>query len=389
MAESLDIPAEKLRVALFSGNYCATKDGAAVALNRLVAFLESQDVEVLVFSPTVDEPQIEPSGTLIPVASLPAPGRGEYRIAFGLPRGPRKRLDAFKPHLIHLSAPDLLGLAARRYALKHEIPLVASFHTRFDTYFRYYGAKVLERKATDYLRYFYRPCIHVYAPSQSMVDELAEAGIGRDLRLWTRGVDASLFQPKARDMAWRRRLGFADDDVVVAFVSRLVKEKGLETYAQVLDGLAARGVPAKALVIGDGPERAWMADRMPNAVFTGYLAGKELARGYASGDVFLFPSVTETFGIVTLEAMASGLAPICADASGSRSLIQDGENGYLVTHGDVQGFTDKAQALVEDASLRSSIAQAATTAAAVYDWDRAMHAILGHYRQALAGEAPA
>ena len=384
MAEPLPMSDIKLRVALFSGNYCATKDGAAVALNRLVAFLERQGVEVLVFSPTVDAPQMEPAGTLVPVASLPAPGRSEYRIALGLPRGPRKRLAAFKPNLIHLSAPDLLGLAARRYAIKRGIPLVASFHTRFDTYFRYYGAKALEKKATNFLRYFYRPCRHVYAPSQSMVDELRADGIGRDLRLWTRGVDCSLFGPGARDMAWRQSLGFADDDVVVAFVSRLVKEKGLEIYASVLDRLASQGIAAKALVIGDGPERRWMAERMPNAVFTGYLEGEALARGYASGDVFLFPSVTETFGIVTLEAMASGLAPVCADASGSRSLIRDGENGFLVEHGDIAAFTEKTAALVVDADLRRRVATAATVTAADYDWDRAMQAILGHYKEAVA-----
>lgn len=379
------MPDAKLRVALFSGNYCATKDGAAVALNRLVAFLEREGVEVLVFSPTVDAPQMEPAGTLVPVASLPAPGRSEYRIALGLPRGPRKRLAAFKPDLIHLSAPDLLGLAARRYAVKHGIPLVASFHTRFDTYFRYYGAKVLEKTATDFLRYFYRPCLHVYAPSHSMADELRADRIGHDVRLWTRGVDCSLFGPAARDMAWRRSHGFADDDVVVSFVSRLVKEKGLEIYASVLDRLAEQGIAAKALVIGDGPERRWMAERMPNAVFTGYLAGEDLARGYASGDVFLFPSVTETFGIVTLEAMASGLAPVCAEASGSRSLIQDGENGFLVEHGDIAAFTEKTAALVRDADLRRRVISAAAATAAEYDWDRAMQAILGHYKEAVAG----
>lgn len=377
------MPDADLRVALFSGNYCATKDGAAVALNRLVDYLERQGVETLVFSPTVEHPAIEPAGTLVPIPSVPMPGRGEYRIAFGLDRAGKRRLDAFRPTLVHLSAPELLCLAARRYALRRGIPLVASFHTRFDTYFRYYGGRWLERYATQYLRWFYRPCIHVYAPSRSMSDELAEARIGRDVRLWTRGVDAGLFRPERRDLAWRRSLGFDDADVVVAFVSRLVKEKGLEIYAATLDRLKAAGVRARALVIGEGPERGWMEARMPDAVFTGYLAGEALARGYASADVFLFPSVTETFGIVTLEAMASGLAPVCADASGSRSLVREGETGFLVPHDAIDAFADRVGRLVADRELRRRIATAATAAAQAYDWDRAMAAILGHYREAV------
>src|SRR5262245_24884128 len=127
-----------VRLALFSGNYNCVKDGAAVVLNRLVAFLEGQGIETLVFSPTVGEPAFEPAGTLVPVRSFALPIRKEYRVALGLPRTCRKRLAAFRPTLFHLSAPDLLGYAALRLARQSDVPVVASFHTRFDTYLEYY-----------------------------------------------------------------------------------------------------------------------------------------------------------------------------------------------------------------------------------------------------------
>lgn len=368
-----------MRVALFSGNYCATKDGAAVALNRLVAYLERQGVEVLVFSPTVEKPMMEPVGAVVSVRSVPLPGRGEYRIAFGLPKECRRRLDAFKPTLIHIAAPDLLGYAALRYARAHDVPAVASFHTRFETYLRYYGLRWLEGLAIRYLRHFYSRCEHLYPPSESMADELRKLGVGGEIRMWTRGVDRQEFNPARRSLEWRRSLGIGDDDVVVSFVSRLVKEKGLETFASVLDTLTAQGVAHKALVIGQGPELDWMRERMPAAVFTGHLNGQDLARGYASGDIFFFPSVTETFGIVTLEAMASGLAPVCADATGSRSLISDGETGYLVARGDHAAFVEKVGSLVTDRARRERVSQAAVTRAAAFDWDNAMRAIHGHY----------
>src|SRR5262249_12958857 len=281
-----------LRVALFSGNYNCVKDGAAVALNRLVTFLERQGVDVLVFSPTIDCPAFEPSGSLVSVPSVALPFRSEYRLAFGLPGSCRRRLAAFSPTLFHLSAPDLLGYSALRLARRWNVPAVASFHTRFDTYPRYYGAAWLEKYLTIYMRCFYGQCDQVYAPSESIAAVLREQRIGKDLRFWSRGVDTALFHPGQRDQAWRRSLGIGDDEVVIAFAGRLVREKGLDRFANVLDALRARGISYRALVMGDGPERQSMRNRLPDAIFTGFLTGQELARGFASSDIFFFPSIT-------------------------------------------------------------------------------------------------
>ena len=371
---------QALRVALFSGNYNYITDGAAVALNHLVAYLERQGVEVLVFAPTAETPAFDYAGTLVSVPSVSLPGRrGEYRLGLGLPQAARKRLKAFSPTLIHLSAPDILGYAALRFARKMGIPAVASFHTRYDTYVRYYGLQWLVGLVRRYLRHFYGLCEEVYVPSDSVAAVLEQDGLLSGVKLWSRGVDHALFHPRRRDMAWRRSNGLLDDEVVVVFVGRLVLEKGLACYSDVIDALRDQGLPCRALVVGDGPERAWMEKRLPDAVFTGYLDGDDLARAYASSDIFLNPSLTETFGIVTLEAMSSGLPAVCANATGSRSLVVDGVSGFLAAPENVAAFTDCVARLAKAPLLRTSLGRAARVRSEAFGWDAAMADLLENY----------
>ena len=379
-----DIQASGLhRVALFSGNYNYVMDGPVRALNKLVAFLENQGVEVLVFAPTVKKPAFQHNGTLVSVPSLPLPGRGEYRLALGLPRAARKKLEAFKPTLIHLSAPDLLGRSALHWACKRGIPAVASFHTRFDTYPRYYGMQWLEKHVTDYMRRFYHRCEHVYVPSESMVDVLREQDMARDLRIWSRGVDTDLFNPQRRDMEWRRANGIDDEDRVITFVGRLVLEKGLGVFADALDRLTQQGVRHKALVVGDGPESARFMERLPDAVFTGFLSGENLARAYASSDIFFNASITETFGNVTLEAMASRVPSVCADATGSRTLVKDGESGFLVPAGDIDAFADRLRLLIENRELHGRMAAESHARSRAFTWNAVLSTLLSQYIEVL------
>ncbi len=387
--DSRPVPlAPPLRVALFSGNYNYVVDGPVKALNRLVARLEASGHGALVFAPTVDRPAFRHSGELVSIPSVALPGsRSEYRLGLGLPGAAKRRLDAFRPTIVHISAPDWLGLSALNYARRRNIPTVASFHTRFDTYPRYYGMAWMERHVTDYMRYFYSRCARVYAPSPSMVDELKRDRIGTDVRLWARGVDQELFRPGRRDFAWRRSLGVRDDDVAVAFVGRIVLEKGLDVFAEAVKRAASADPRLRALVVGDGPGRARFAELLPEAAFTGYLEGVDLARAYASADIFLNPSVTETFGNVTLEAMASGVPSVCAAASGSRSLVEDGATGILVGDADDAGeFAAALATLAADAPLRARMSAAARAKSASFDWDAILDSLVTDY-QALAARA--
>lgn len=370
-----------LRVALFTGNYNYVMDGPVRALNRLVAHIENSGHQALVFAPTTETPAFKHSGELFSIPSVALPGsRSEYRLGLGLSGGARRRLEEFAPTIIHVASPDWLGLSALNYARKNKIPAVASFHTRFDTYPRYYGLGWLEGGVTDYLRYFYSRCERVYAPSQSMVDELKRDRIGKDIRLWARGVDQLLFNPARRDMAWRRSVGVADDEIIVAFVGRVVLEKAIDVFAEAVSTASKTNPKIRALVVGEGPEKQRFADILPTGVFTGYLEGEALARAYASADIFFNPSVTETFGNVTLEAMASGVPGVCAAASGSRSLVEDGKTGLLI--GDAKDAGAFARALVElssDGDLRKKMGVAARSKSSAFVWDTILDRLVTDY----------
>lgn len=374
--------AGKLRVALFSGNYNYVMDGPVRALNKLVAHLEKRGHEVLVFAPTSKTSYLDHAGELVSLPSCPAPRRPEYRIAVGLYGDAKKRLKDFAPNLIHVSAPDLGGLGAVNYGRKNTIPVVASFHTRFDTYPRYYGAAWAEKYLTKYMRYFYGRCEHVYPPSQSMADELLSEGIGREMRLWTRGVDSALFNPQKRDMDWRRSVGLADDDVAVLFVGRLVLEKGIDHFARSLAAAQKSHPNLRAVIVGGGPERDYFEKHCPHGVFLGHQDGADLARAYASGDIFFNPSITETFGQVTLEAMACALPALCANAAGSLSLVNDRETGFIAMP-DVADFTEKLSRLAGDAALRAQMGAAGRAKALTFSWDAVLDDLISNYRDAM------
>lgn len=381
-AHRVDAPAEirgKLRVALFTGNYNYIKDGVSLTLNRLVDYLQRRGVAVLVVAPTGPAPAFEPVGELLSVPSFPIPSRPEYRLSMGLPSSVRHRLEEFRPTLFHIAVPDVLGYRALCLAERWHVPVVASYHTRYDAYLKYYGLSALESLGKKYLRHFYARCRQVYPPSESMAAILKEEGIAHNIRVWSRGVDTELFNPNRRSLAWRRSLGVADDDVVVSYVGRLVKEKNTALLIRLFDGLSRRGVRFRPMIVGNGPEEAVLRAALPDGLFTGFLNGEALARAYASSDVFVFPSESETFGNVTLEAMASGLPAVCAEASGSRSLVVEGATGFLVSAKDEAVFSDRIAALVAAQELRFKMGAHALQRSAEYRWDNILSGLLANY----------
>jgi glycosyltransferase involved in cell wall biosynthesis len=201
---------------------------------------------------------------------------------------------------------------------------------------------------------------------------------------WPRGVDTARFSPAKRSAAWRAQHGIGADELVVLHVSRLVREKRLDTLTRALNLLKA---PHRVVIVGDGPDRAFAQAELPGAIFAGFLVGEDLATAYASSDIFIFPSDSESFGNVTLEAMASGLACVCADATGSRSLVVAGETGLLADASDAQGFADNLATLARDAGLRQRMGQAGRARALTFSWDETMARMLGYYKSLLAGAA--
>src|SRR5687768_5232658 len=370
-----------LRIALFTGAYNHIADGVSLTLNRLVDYLGHKGAEVRVYAPTIERPALEHAGTLVPVRSIQAPGRPDYRVSLGLTSEARADLTEFRPNLFHIATPDVLGLHALRKAKREGTTVVASYHTHFASYLDYYRLGILEPFTWSYLRWFYNGCRHVYVPTPSMLEVLAGHGVRSDLRLWPRGVESDLFSPSKRSLEWRRARGIGDDDVVVTFVSRLVTEKGLDVLIDVSKALTASGTVHKTLIVGDGPERSRLADAIPEAIFEGHLKGEPLATAYASSAVFLFPSETETFGNVTLEAMSSGLPSVVADATGSKTLVADGITGFLMPPRDSDAFLDGVSTLIHDSSLREKMGEAARAAALSYEWSRVLGQIASYYEE--------
>ncbi len=376
--------ARGLRVVLFSGNYNYVRDGANQALNRLVGFLESEGAEVRVYSPTSDTPAFEPAGTLVSVPSVSIPGRGEYRIARTLPARLQREIAAFEPHIFHLSAPDPLGHSAKKLARRLGTPVVASVHTRFETYLEYYGLGWARPAGEALLRRFYAGLDEVFVTTPGFGEMLLKQQLIETAATWSRGVDKQRFNPSRRSMAWRRSLGIADHEVVIGFVGRLVLEKGLDMVAAAVNELGRRGVAHRLLVVGDGPARARFEGQVPEGVFTGFLEGDMLGTAFASADMLINPSITETFGNINIEALASGIPVVAAAASGSSCIIADGVTGRLVPHTDVMGFADALQHYLQNPQARAAAGASGLKAARAYDWDAINGAVLDRYQAIVA-----
>ena len=368
-----------LRIALFSGNYNYTRDGANQALNRLMGYMLRQGAAVRVYSPTTATPAFEPTGDLVSLPSVPLPGRSEFQFPLGLPGDVRHDLERFAPNVVHISSPDVSSHRAVTWARGRGVPVLSSVHTRFETYPRYYGVGFTEPLVEAILRRLYRRCDALVAPSRSMIDTLREQRMHSDISLWSRGVDRGIFASEKRDLAWRRENGIADSEIALVFLGRLVMEKGLDIFVDTARELRERDVPHKVLVIGDGPARGWFEKNLPGGIFVGFQSGPDLGRALASGDVFFNPSITETFGNVTLEAMACGLPVVAASATGASSLVTDGETGRLVPPGKASDFADAIAPYCTDGALRAAHGAAGEARSKDYSWDAINQAVADVY----------
>lgn len=372
--------ADGLRVALFSGNYNYTRDGANKALNRLVAHLLERGAAVRIYSPTSRRPAFESTGELVSVPSLAIPGRSEFRVALGLPRTIAEDVRAFTPNVVHVSAPDWLGTAAQRLAGEMGVPIVASMHTRFETYFEYYGLRRLRGWAVSRQRAFYGASDRVLAPNDASGRHLVAMGVPADrIGIWSRGVEHALFNPARRDPAWRRALGYSDEDVVLLFFGRIVREKGTACFAETVRELRQRGLAVRPLVVGEGPARAELAGQLGEAVFLGHLDGEELGRAVASSDILLNPSLTEAFGNVNLEAMAAGLCVVSANVGSASALITDRKDGYLID-ADPPAFADAIVRLANHPATRRRVGRNAVATARAYRWSDVLDDVIRTYR---------
>ena len=372
-------PGPKQRIALYTGAYNHIRDGVALTLNRMVKYLLAHGHQVLILAPSTDAPVIQHEGTLIEVPSFPAPGRPEYRVSYKLTAEIKEKLREFQPTIMHVATPDYIGGHAQEWALKHRIPVACSYHTRFNSYLSYYHLGLVEPLLWQWMETFYNRCNHTYVPSFGIRDELVEHGVKQEVLMWTRGVDTALFGPEHRCPEWRAKLGFGSAPVVI-MVCRLVWEKGLDKFAQVVQALERAGLAHHSVVVGDGPARKELEAMLPHTAFLGTLAGAALACAYASADVYVFPSYTETFGVTSLEAMASGLPVVTANASGPAMLVDHGVNGFMADPLNATEFLEHTRRLVEDEPLRRRMGAAgARIARERFHWAQVFEGLVRHY----------
>jgi glycosyltransferase involved in cell wall biosynthesis len=373
-----------LRIALFSGNYNYVRDGANQALNRLVGYLLRQGAHVRVYSPVRANPAFPPTGDLVNVPSVAIPRRPEYRIPSSLSREVRDDLERFQPNIIHVSSPDVVAHRAVTWARSRGIPAVASVHTRFETYLQYYGLSWLEPTFRAILRRFYRRCDAIVAPAESTAAVLYAQRMSRDITIWSRGVDREQFNPGRRSLEWRRAHGIGDEQMVVAFLGRIVMEKGLDVFVEAIAAAVRRGINPRVLVIGDGPARGWFEANLPkDAVFVGQQTGDDLAIALASADIFLNPSITEAFGNVTQEAMACALPVIAASATGATSLVRDGVTGTLVDPLEPDQYGAALKRYADDPELRARHGAAGLDYARTRDWDTINSTVMKLYERVI------
>lgn len=356
------------------------RDGANNALNHLVSYLLQEGAEVRVYSPTIAQPAFEPAGELVSVRSVAIPGRSEYRLTLGIDKQIRADVRRFEPTHIHVSAPDPQGYQAQSLARELGCPLVTSLHTRFETYFEYYGLRAFRPWAERYLRKFYARSDLVLVPNRQILDELNSWKMGNRVAIWSRGVDRQIFHPAFRNLEWRRSEGWDDADVIPLFFGRLVREKGIAEFSATMVKAIEQGLRVRPMIVGDGPAKAEFARQLPGgARFLGHLSGTDLSRAIASADVLINPSTTEAFGNVNLEAMASGLTVISADVPSAQALISNDDNGVLVSPHDVAGYAEALTGLARNGQKRKRLATAAAAAAAAFTWSATLAGVIQNY----------
>lgn len=377
------VSAAGLRLAIFSDTYPPQINGLTRTLDRLVPAVEARGGEVRVV--TVSDPDASADPRVDRWPSIPFWAYPQLRIAAPERNRALDLVERWKPNLIHSVTEFGVGLGGLLAARESRIPFVSSYHTHFEQYIRFYRLNYLDAIAWPFLRWFHNAGRVTWAPSAIVAAELAEHGF-RNTRIWSRGVEHARFNPSFRSRELRASLGADDDTMLVAYVGRLAPEKGLDVamagMRAVLERHAGRPRVAFALA-GDGPAEArYRAVAPAGTVFAGRLTGRALSEFYASADIFLFPSVTETFGNVVLEAMASGLAVLAPDWGATTELATT-ETALQFPASDPAALADRVERLVADPALRRRLAEAALAAARSRTWDAVFDGLVTDYRAVL------
>jgi len=369
-----------VKIAFFTETFLPKVDGIVTRLTKTVQQLVLAGDEVLIFCPE-GAPDGYMGARVVGVPAMPLPLYPELKLALPRP-AVSEALDRFGPDLVHVVNPAVLGLGGIWLAKSRGLPLVASYHTHLPKYLEHYGMGMLEPLLWELLKAAHNQARLNLCTSTAMVEELAARGI-QHTALWQRGVDTDLFRPELASGAMRERLHGGHDDTghLLLYIGRLSAEKQIERIRPVLEAMPQ----ARLALVGDGPHRQQLERHFDGTAttFVGYLAGQELASAYASGDAFLFPSSTETLGLVLLEAMAAGCPVVGANRGGIPDIVSDGVNGCLYDPDQPASLTTAVQPLLGDPAARRQLRLAAREEAERWGWAGATAQLQGYYRQVL------
>ncbi|UXH44608.1 glycosyltransferase family 1 protein [Rossellomorea vietnamensis] len=369
-----------MRVALFTDTFYPQVNGVARTLKKLTDHYDKRRIEYKVFTPDLQDkgenyPNVH-SFTSFPFFLYP-----ECRTAIANPKTIRKQLMDFSPTLIHVTTPLTMGLYGIRGAKKLDLPLVASYHTHFDVYLNYYKMMWAAPLLWKYMKWFYSQADRILVPSEETRMHLMNQGF-TDLSIWGRGVDCATFSPKKRNSSLREKFKIGKKYILL-YVGRLAPEKDLDTLEKTIKHLPGEVKDrVQWLIVGDGPLKKELMDktRGENVIFTGYLTGEELAETYASSDLFVFPSASETFGNVVLEALASGLPAVVADRGGVTNIVEHDHTGRVAEAHQYQSFIHHIIESLDESRL-TYMKRKALQMAERQSWDAIFEGLITEFRE--------
>lgn len=365
----------KRKIAFFAEILIKDYDGASRTMFNIIERIPRDDFDFFFFCGVPPAEAFDHPVMTVPTFKIPCNSTYEVAMPFLHMHKIYKQLDEYRPDIIHVASPSPLGNVALWYAKKHNIPTIGIYHTHFISYVDYYLKSVplvlspIKKQVVIGQRKFYDKFDRIYVPTLQMIKDLGGYGFDTErMVLWQRGLDHSVFHPGRRDVAYMSALtGNTKPNVI--FASRLVWEKNLQTLVEVYNALRKEGSPYNLIIAGDGVARVELEKQMPEAVFTGSVPQEELATLYASSEVFVFPSISETYGNVVVEAMACGCPAVIAAGGGSQSHVTDGVNGYLCSPIDADSYVRALRAVIEVEEKKDSLVAGAIAYTRDLDWD--------------------
>lgn len=374
--QQLPVSSMQLRVAVVTETYPPEINGVAMTSGRLVEGLLQRGAHVQLIRPRqgeADQAACHPYFEEVLARGVPIPRYGNLKMGLPARRALVGHWTLRRPDVVHLVTEGPLGWSALTAARKLRLPVVSDFHTNFHSYSRHYGVGWLHKPIAAYLRGFHNRTDATLVPTHAMQRELVAQGYKR-VSVVSRGVDIELFGPGRRSSSLREQWGVCHEGFAVLYVGRLAPEKNLDLAVRAFEAVRARHPAAKLVLVGDGPTRHALQAKHPQYVFAGMRTGEDLAAHYASGDILLFPSLTETFGNVTLEALASGLGVVAFDYAAAAELIRHGDNGLLAPLGDADAFVAAARSLAEDSTRLATLRGRAKESVELLGWDHIVSA---------------